>query len=123
MKKSLRIYTSMHLGGLELTKLTYSRHDDNLLRHRSDRDLETMNSKASTNERQESEQGFSMMTRRRTACSIASIARVLLYSALTFIHCSPVKDTDPVAAPRFEDFSQNPNVPRMYLVRSTLFFK
>ena len=26
----------MHSGGLELTKLTYSRHEDNLLRHRSD---------------------------------------------------------------------------------------
>ena len=32
-KKSLRIYTSMHSGRLELTKLTYSRHEDNLLRH------------------------------------------------------------------------------------------
>ena len=30
-KKSLRIYTSMHSGGLELTKLT------NLIRHRGDR--------------------------------------------------------------------------------------
>ena len=32
-KKSVRIYTStsMHSGGLELTKLTYSRHEDNLL--------------------------------------------------------------------------------------------
>ena len=29
-KKSLRIYTSM---GLELTKLTYGRHEDNLLHH------------------------------------------------------------------------------------------
>ena len=33
----MRIYTSMHSGGLELTKLTYSRHEDNLLRHRGDR--------------------------------------------------------------------------------------
>ena len=38
-KKSLRIYTSMHSGGLELTKLTYSRHEDNLLLHRGDRTL------------------------------------------------------------------------------------
>ena len=29
-KKSARIYTSAHLGGLELTQLTYSRHEDNL---------------------------------------------------------------------------------------------
>ena len=36
-KKSLRIYTSMHSGGLELTKLTYSKHKDNLLHHRGDR--------------------------------------------------------------------------------------
>ena len=36
-KKSLRIYTRMHSGGIELTKLTYSRHEDNLLRRRGDR--------------------------------------------------------------------------------------
>ena len=28
-KKSIRIDTSMHSGGLELTKLTYRRHEDN----------------------------------------------------------------------------------------------
>ena len=33
-KKSQRIYTSMHLAGLKLTKLTYTRPDDNLIRHR-----------------------------------------------------------------------------------------
>ena len=33
-KKSLRICTSMHSGGLELTKLTYPRLEDNLIRHR-----------------------------------------------------------------------------------------
>ena len=31
------LYTSMHSGGLELTKLTYTRFDDNLIRHRGDR--------------------------------------------------------------------------------------
>ena len=36
-KKSLRIYTSMHSAGLELTKLTYTRLEDNLIRHRGDR--------------------------------------------------------------------------------------
>ena len=36
-KKSLRIYTSMHSGGLELNKLTYSRHEDSLLHHQGDR--------------------------------------------------------------------------------------
>ena len=36
-KKSTRIYTSMHSGGFELTKLTYTRFDDNLIRHRGDR--------------------------------------------------------------------------------------
>ena len=36
-KKSQRIYTSMHSAGLELTKLTYNRLDDNLIRHRGDR--------------------------------------------------------------------------------------
>ena len=36
-KKSLRIYTSMHSGGLELTKLTYTRLEDNLIPHRGDR--------------------------------------------------------------------------------------
>ena len=33
-KKSQRIYTSMHTVGLELTKLTYTRLEDNLIRHR-----------------------------------------------------------------------------------------
>ena len=36
-KKSQRIYTSMHSSGLELTKLTYTRLEDNLIRHRGDR--------------------------------------------------------------------------------------
>ena len=36
-KKSLRIYASVHSGGLELTKLTYTRLEDNLIRHRGDR--------------------------------------------------------------------------------------
>ena len=36
-KKSPRIYTSMHSAGLELTKLTYTRLEDNLIRHRGDR--------------------------------------------------------------------------------------
>ena len=36
-KKSQRIYTIMHSAGLELTKLTYTRLDDNLIRHRGDR--------------------------------------------------------------------------------------
>ena len=35
--KSPRIYTSMHPGGFEFTKLTYTRLEDNLIRHRSDR--------------------------------------------------------------------------------------
>ena len=35
-KKSQRIYTSMHSAGLELTKLTYTRLEDNLIRHRCD---------------------------------------------------------------------------------------
>ena len=38
-KKSPRIYTStrMHSGESELTKLTYTRLEDNLIRHRGDR--------------------------------------------------------------------------------------
>ena len=36
-KKSQRIYTSMHSAGFELTKLTYTRLEDNLIRHRGDR--------------------------------------------------------------------------------------
>ena len=36
-KKPLRISTSMHSAGLELTKLTYTRLEDNLIRHRGDR--------------------------------------------------------------------------------------
>ena len=36
-KKSQRIYTSMHSAGLELTKLTYTRFEDNLIRHRGDK--------------------------------------------------------------------------------------
>ena len=36
-KKSRRIYTSVHSAGLELTKLTYTRLEDNLMRHRGDR--------------------------------------------------------------------------------------
>ena len=36
-KKSVRVYSSMHSGGLELTKLTYTRLEDNLLRHPGDR--------------------------------------------------------------------------------------
>ena len=31
------MYTSMHSGGLELTKLTHTRLEDHLIRHRSDR--------------------------------------------------------------------------------------
>ena len=31
------MYTSMHARGLELTKLIYTRLEDNLIRHRSDR--------------------------------------------------------------------------------------
>ena len=38
-KKSPRIYTSMHSGGFELTKLTYSRLEDSLVHHRGDRYL------------------------------------------------------------------------------------
>ena len=38
-KKSPRIYTSMHSGGFELTKLTCTRLEDNLIRHRGDRPL------------------------------------------------------------------------------------
>ena len=36
-KKSPRIYTSMHSAGLELTKLTYIRLENNLIRYRGDR--------------------------------------------------------------------------------------
>ena len=36
-KKSQRIYTSTRSAGLELTKLTYTRLEDNLIRHRGDR--------------------------------------------------------------------------------------
>ena len=36
-KKSQRIYTNMHSAGLELTKLTCARLEDNLIRHRGDR--------------------------------------------------------------------------------------
>ena len=36
-KKSRRIYTSMHSAGFELTKLTYARLEDILIRHRGDR--------------------------------------------------------------------------------------
>ena len=38
-KKSPRIYTSMHSGGFELTKLTYTRFEDNLIHHRGDRPM------------------------------------------------------------------------------------
>ena len=38
-KKSQRIYTSMHSAGLELTKLTFTRLEDYLIRHRGDRTL------------------------------------------------------------------------------------
>ena len=38
-KKSQRIYTSMHSAGLELTKLTYTRLEDNLTRHPGDRGI------------------------------------------------------------------------------------
>ena len=34
-----RIYTSMHSAGLELTKLTDTRLEDNLIRHRGDRSV------------------------------------------------------------------------------------
>ena len=37
--KSPRMYTSMHSGGFELTKQTYTRLEDNLLRHRDDRPI------------------------------------------------------------------------------------
>ena len=38
-QKSPRLYTSMHSGGFELTKLTYTRLEDNLIRHRGDRPI------------------------------------------------------------------------------------
>ena len=41
-KKSQRIYTSMHSAGLELTKLTCTRLEDNLIRHRGDRSMWNM---------------------------------------------------------------------------------
>ena len=37
MENSQRIYTSMHSAGLELAKLTYTRLEVNLIRHRGDR--------------------------------------------------------------------------------------
>ena len=40
-KKFPRNYTSMHSVGFELTKLTYTRLEDNLIRHRGDRDIAT----------------------------------------------------------------------------------
>ena len=36
-ENSQRIYTGMHSGEFELTKLTYTRLEDNLIRHRGDR--------------------------------------------------------------------------------------
>ena len=36
-KESLRIYSSVHSAGFELTKLTYTRPGDNLMHHRGDR--------------------------------------------------------------------------------------
>ena len=38
-KKSQRVYTSMHSAALELTKLTYTKLEDNLIRHPGDRDI------------------------------------------------------------------------------------
>ena len=35
-EKSLQNYANMHRGGLELTKLTYTRLEDNLIRHLGD---------------------------------------------------------------------------------------
>ena len=35
-KESQRIHTNMHSAGLELTKLTYTRLEDNLIAHRGD---------------------------------------------------------------------------------------
>ena len=40
-KNSPRIFTSMHSGGFKVTKLTYTRLEDNLIRHRGDRLLIT----------------------------------------------------------------------------------
>ena len=40
-KKSPRIYTSMHSLGFELTKLAYTRLEDNLIRQRGDRPFDT----------------------------------------------------------------------------------
>ena len=40
-KKSPRTYSSMHSGGFELTKLTYTRLEDNLIRHWGDRCMRT----------------------------------------------------------------------------------
>ena len=36
-RNSQRIHTNMHSAGVELTKLTYTRLEDNLIRHRGDR--------------------------------------------------------------------------------------
>ena len=47
-KKSQRFFTSMHSAGLELTKLTYTRLEDNLIRHRGDRLLYPIGTSASS---------------------------------------------------------------------------
>ena len=39
-KKFPRIYTSVHSGEFELTKLTYTRLEENLLRHRGDQGMQ-----------------------------------------------------------------------------------
>ena len=41
-KKSPRVYTGMHSGGFELAKLTYTRLEDNLIRHRGDQTIPTV---------------------------------------------------------------------------------
>ena len=42
IKKTPRIYTNMHLGRFELAKLTYTRLEENLIRHRGDRFIITV---------------------------------------------------------------------------------
>ena len=78
-KKSPRIYTRMHSGVFELTKLTYTRLEDNLIRHRGDRHTHKC---STTRERQAAKKRckagtYNVMNNTTTAVS----ATLRLYSA------------------------------------------
>ena len=76
-KKSPRIYTSMHSGGFELTKLTYTRLEDILIRHRGDRLYYLAGTRAKTRTHHQ-DSGAKIVPGRKGLGSLRYVIRLLM---------------------------------------------